>query len=93
MKDLGYLLDVVTLIHNIYSHSTTIFNDDQFGHTKPIPIQAGTIQANTLSPYLFPIYLEPLFKWLQSKKNGYTFAMYIQINHQYICNLRTRPNL
>jgi hypothetical protein len=38
MSDLGYPQDVVTLIGNIYSNSTTIFTGSHFGQTKPIPI-------------------------------------------------------
>src|ERR1700689_726102 len=74
MKDLGYPLDALTLVGNIYPHSTTIFTGEHFGKTKSIPIQRGTIQGDTLSPYLFLIFLEPLLRWLQRGKNGYTFG-------------------
>ena len=53
LKDLGYPVDSITLIGNIYSHSNTIFTGEHFGRTKPIPIQRGTIQGDTLSPYTF----------------------------------------
>jgi hypothetical protein len=69
MKDLGYPTDAVTLIGNIYADSTTIFTGEHFGKTKPIPIQRDTIQEDTLSPYLFLIFLEPLLRWLQRGKN------------------------
>ena len=52
MKDLGYPADAIMLVGNIYSHSNTIFTGEHFGKTKPIPIQRGTIQGDTLSPYL-----------------------------------------
>ena len=42
--------------------------------TKPIPIQRFMIQGDTLSPYIFLIFLEPLLRWLQRGKNGYTFG-------------------
>ena len=74
IKDLGYPVNAVSLIGNIYAHSTTIFTGEHFGKTKPIPIQRGTIQADTLSPYLFLIFLEPLLRWLQRGNNGYTFG-------------------
>jgi hypothetical protein len=74
MKDLGYPTDAVTLIGNIYADSTTTFTGEHFGKTKPIPIQRGTIQGDTLSPYLFLIFLKPLLRWLQRGKNGYTFG-------------------
>ena len=64
MSDLGYPQDVVSLIRNINSNSTTIFTILHFGQTKPIPIQLGTIQGDTLNPYFFIIFIEPLFKRL-----------------------------
>ena len=74
IKDLGYPENAVTLIGNIYSHSNTIFTGEHFEVTKPIPIQRGTIQGDTLSPYLFLIFLEPLLRWLQKGNNGYTLG-------------------
>ena len=74
MKDLGYPEDAVKLVGNIYSQSNTIFIGEHFGQTQKIPIQRGTIQGDTLSPYLFIIFLEPLMRWLQRGKNGYTLG-------------------
>ena len=73
MKDLGYPTDSINLIGNIYSQSSIIFTGEHIGKTLPIPIQRGTIQRNTLSQYLFIIFLEPLLRWLQQGNNGYTF--------------------
>jgi hypothetical protein len=64
MSDLSYPQDAVSLIGNINSNSTTIFTRSHFGQTKPIPIQLGTIQGDTLNPYFFKIFIEPLFKRL-----------------------------
>ena len=72
IKDLGYPQDAVALVGNIYSHSTTTFTGEHFGKTQPISIQRGTIQGDTLSPYLFIIFLEPLLRWLQRGNNSYT---------------------
>jgi hypothetical protein len=74
MKDLGYPNDSINLIGNIYSQSSTIFTGKHFGKTLPILIQKGTIQGDTLIPYLFIIFLEPLLRWLQQGNNGYTFG-------------------
>ena len=73
MKDLGYPQDAVALVGNIYSQSTTTFMVEHFGKTQPIHIQRRTIQGNTLSPYIFIIFFEPLFRWLQRRNNGYIF--------------------
>jgi hypothetical protein len=74
MKDLRSPNDAIHLIGNIYSQSTITFIEEHFGKTQPIPIQRGTIQEDTLSPYLFIIFLEPLLRWLQQENNGYTFG-------------------
>ena len=75
MKDLGYPNDAINLIRNIYSQSNTTFIGEQFGKTQPIPIQSRTIPEDTLSPYIFIIFLEPLLRWLQQGNNGYTFGI------------------
>ena len=74
MKDLGYLEDAIKLVGNIYSHSNTIFTGEHFGQIQRIPIQRGTIQGDTLCPYLFIIFLKPLRQWLQNGKYGYTLS-------------------
>jgi hypothetical protein len=71
MADLGYPQDTINLIGNIYSNSSTIFFGSHFGKTKPVHIQRGTIQGDTLSPYLFIIFLEPLLRWLERGNLGY----------------------
>jgi hypothetical protein len=71
MADLGYLQDAIYLIVNIYSNSSTIFFGSYFGRTKPVHIQRGTIQGDTLNPYLFIIFLEPLLRWLERGNLGY----------------------
>jgi hypothetical protein len=64
---------LIYLIGNIYSQSTTKFTGAHFGETKPIHIQRSTIQGDTLSPYLFIIFIEPLLRWFQHGSNGYKF--------------------
>jgi hypothetical protein len=73
MTDLGYPNDAIYLIGNIYSQSTTKFTGAYFGEKKPIHIQRGTIQGDTLSPYLFIIFIEPLLRWFQRGSNGHKF--------------------
>ena len=73
LKDLGYPLDAVKIIGNIYKDSTTLFTGNHFGTTPPIQISRGTIQGDTLSPYLFIIFLEPLLRWIENDDIGYHF--------------------
>ena len=72
MQDLEYLEDVVHLVGNIFTitcnlHKTKLHN------TKPISIQRGTIQGDTLNPYLFIIFIESLLRWLDRGNYGYKF--------------------
>src|ERR1700738_5038355 len=62
-------LDYVLKMNSIAS-----LHGSYFGTTPPIHISRGTIQGDTLSPYLFIIFLEPLLRWLQQGNNGYTFG-------------------
>jgi hypothetical protein len=71
MADFGYPQDAINLIGNIYSNSSTRFFGTHFGQIKPVHIQRGTIQGDTLSPYLFIIFLEPLPRWLERGNLGY----------------------
>ena len=63
MADLGYPQDAINLIGNIYSNSSTRFFGTHFGQTKLVHIQRRTIQEDTLNPYIFIIFLEPLLRW------------------------------
>ena len=74
MADLGYPQDAINLIGNIYSNSFIRFFGIHFGKTKPIHIQRGTIQRNTLSPYLFIIFLELLLRWLERGNLDYKLS-------------------
>jgi hypothetical protein len=41
------------------------------GNTIPFPIYRGTIQGDTLSPFLSAIIIEPLLRWLADKIRDY----------------------
>lgn len=47
---------------------------DSHGKTSPIPVGRGTIQGDTLSPFLFLIFLEPLLRWLKQGNRGYNYG-------------------
>jgi hypothetical protein len=49
MEDLGFPLDAVEIVGNIYTNSTTSFSGSHFGITPPIQISRGTIQGDTLT--------------------------------------------
>ena len=42
------------------------------GNTAPLPIYRGTLQGDTLSPFLFTIFMESLLRWLDVGSRGYT---------------------
>lgn len=60
MKDLGFPLDAVKIIGNIYQNSTTPFSRNHFKTPPSLEISRITIQGGTLILYLFIIFLEPL---------------------------------
>ena len=41
------------------------------GNTSPIPIKRGILQGDTLSQFLFTIFMEPLLTWLVVGSRGY----------------------
>ena len=41
------------------------------GNTAPLSIYRGTLQGDTLSPFLFTIFMEPLLRWLAVGSRGY----------------------
>ena len=41
------------------------------GNTAPLSIYRGTLQGDTLSPFLFTIFIIPLLRWLAVDNRGY----------------------
>jgi hypothetical protein len=73
MEDLGYPKDTGELTGNLYMNSTTSFHGNYFGATPLILITIGTIQGDTINPYLFIIFLDPLLRWLGKNNIEYHF--------------------
>ena len=68
--DLGFPLDAVEVVKQLYTGTTTEFKTP-YGNTQPIPLQRGTIQGDSLSPFLYIAYTEPLLRWLRVGATGY----------------------
>lgn len=56
---------------DVYANSTTFSHGNYFSNI--VPISKGTIQGDTLTPYLFVIFLELLLRWLKVVSLGYHF--------------------
>ena len=72
MRDLGFTQDAIQVVQNLYTDATTKIRLP-YVETDAIRIDRGTIQGDTLSPFLFIIFLEPLLRWLQSGGRGYKY--------------------
>ena len=73
LKDLGYPIDAIALIGNIYLQSTATFTREHFKKSLYISIQQATIQNDTLSPFI--VFLDFFLRWIQQVNNGYTFGI------------------
>ena len=70
MQKLGFPNTAIKAVENIYINACTRIQTPH-GQTGDIQIGRGTIQGDTLSPYLFLIFIEPLLRWLQHGGRGY----------------------
>lgn len=73
MYDIGFPAAAIENVKGIYQHAATCVVTPH-GPTPPIPIQRGTIQGDTLSPFLFLVFIEPLLRWLRAGGRGYKFG-------------------
>ena len=70
MEDYGIQDSCIAASRQIYSASNTYYMTTH-GNIAPLPIYRGTLQGNTLSSFLFTIFMEPLLRWLAVGRRGY----------------------
>jgi hypothetical protein len=73
MNDLGFPPDALSALKYLYTGATSRIHWDTT-ITAPIPIARGTMQGDSLSSFLFLLYMEPLLRWLQVGGRGYIFG-------------------
>jgi hypothetical protein len=73
MYDLGFPTDAVEVVKDLYTGAFTQYRTPP-GLTPPVRIERGTVQGDTLSPFLFLLYIEPLLRWLNAGGRGYEFG-------------------
>jgi hypothetical protein len=70
MEGYGFQTSYIAACKQLYSASNTYYMTIH-GNTTPLPIYRGTLQGDTLSPFLFTIFMEPLLRWLAVGSRGY----------------------
>jgi exonuclease III/ribonuclease HI len=70
MYALGFPTDAIEVVKDLYTGARTRFMTPH-GPTGEVPIDRGTLQGDSLSPFLFLVYLEPLLRWLHVGARGY----------------------
>eukprot|EP00775_Hariotina_reticulata_P015153 gene15153-biopygen1942 len=81
MYDLGFPTDAIEVVKDLYTNARTTFQTP-YGPTATMVLDRGTIQGDSLSPFLFIIYLEPLLRWLKAGDKGYHFGALTSESHQ-----------
>jgi hypothetical protein len=70
MKYLGFLECYISTCKRLYKVSGMYYMTPH-GNTPTILIHRGTLQGDTLSPFLFTIFMEPLLRWIFIGSRGY----------------------
>ncbi len=70
MGEYGFQDSYIAACKQLYSASNTYYMTIH-GITTPLSIYRGTLQGDTLSPFLFTIFMEPLLRWLAVGSRGY----------------------
>jgi hypothetical protein len=74
MYDLGYPVDSIELVKDLYTGATTSVLCPGGGLSEPVIVERGSLQGDTLSPLLFLIFMEPLLRWLHAGSRGYKYG-------------------
>jgi hypothetical protein len=69
-RDLGFPECYINTCEQLYQVSGTYYMTPH-GNTPTILIHLGTLKGDTLSPFLFTIFMEPLLRWLSIDSRGY----------------------
>jgi hypothetical protein len=70
MRQLGMPPTFVDTCEQLYGVSSTDYIIP-YGSTPSIDINHGTVQGDTLSPFMFSLFLEPFLRWLTVGRLGY----------------------
>ena len=73
MYDLGFPTLSINVVWDIYTNSITRISTNA-GLTDPIQLHRGTLQGDSLSRFLFLVFIEPLLRWLQCGGRGYQYG-------------------
>ncbi len=65
MGEYGFQDSYISAYKQLYSASNTYYM------TTPLSIYMDTLQGDTISPFLFTIFMEPLLRWLAEGSRGY----------------------
>ena len=73
LYDLGFPSDAIDVVKDLYTGATTKIKFSDVT-TSALTVDRGSIQGDSLSPFLFLCMMEPLLRWLQVGGRGYTFG-------------------
>jgi hypothetical protein len=73
MYNLGFPTDCIEVTRDLYTGAANRYQTP-YGPTPPVQVDRGTMQGDTLSPFLFLLYIEPLLRWLNAGGRGYAFG-------------------
>ena len=86
MYDMGFPTDAIDVVKDLYTGATTQVKWGT-GFTSPIPVDRGSLQGDSLSPFLFLLYIDPLLRWLQVGGREYMFGCLTEDPEARIRNL------